>query len=127
MNKKLANLDSDTSSFVKPGEGKNLSKNAQFYIYNSLFHSKPILGDNEITMRFVYANTLVSLSDKAKITVIYSMPEMPQMGEEKENATLQSDGTFLTTLFFSMAGRWHIILKIEDDSVQDEYAFEITL
>ncbi len=127
MNKTFEALDSNTSPFVKPGESKNLSKNAQFYIYTSLSHSQPVLGDNEVTMRFVYANTLLSLSNKAKTTVVYSMPEMPQMGEVEENATLQPDGTFLATLFFSMAGRWHIVLKIEDGSVQDEYAFEIDL
>lgn len=126
MNKKPENLSRSPSSFGT-GESTNLSKNAKFYIYTSLSTSMPLLGDNFVKIRSVYANTLESLSDKASITVIYRMPEMPQMGDSEEKTTLQSDGSFLTTLFLSMAGRWQIILKIEDGSLQDEYIFEVIL
>lgn len=126
MNKKPENLNNTPLSFGT-GENTNLSKNAKFYIYTSLSTSAPVLGDNIVKIRSVYANTLEALSDKASITVTYRMPEMPKMGDSQDKATLQSDGSFLVTLFLSMAGRWQIIFKIEDGPIQDEYIFEVIL
>lgn len=127
MNKNPQNFVSNSSPSLGAGDNTNLSKDTKFYIHTSLSTSTPVLGDNHVQIRSVYANTLEPLSDKAKMSVVYRMPEMPQMGDSQDKAMLQSDGSFLITLFLSMAGRWQIIFKVEDGPIQDEYIYEVNL
>ena len=109
-------------------ESSKLSKNNQFYTYLVKTNgSAAALGDNEYSSRLVYSKDLKNLSPNAKVTFSYSMPAMPDMGKFEAPGILQIDGSYKVTLFYSMAGDWEIILKIEDNATQDEYQFDVTL
>ena len=88
---------------------------------------RPILGENKYSLRFVCAQDLHQPSTDTKVTFSYWMPEMPSMGKFTETATLQPDGSYLTTLFFSMAGKWEITVRIEEKSGTDEYVFNASI
>ncbi len=109
-------------------EASKLSKNSLFYAYLSQTNgNSAALGDNEYSTRLVYSKNLSNLSQNAKVTFSYSMPAMPDMGKSEAQGIRQSDGSYIATLFYSMSGRWEVILKIEDNEIQDEYQFDVAL
>lgn len=112
----------------------NLSKNNLFYAFvapasssNSSTPALAGLGENIYLFRFVSTQDLQLPSPQAKVSIVYRMPDMPQMGEERADAARQADGSFSATLFFSMLGKWQIQIKIQDGMKQDEYNFETIL
>ena len=85
------------------------------------------VGDNNYLIHGVRADNLSSLSDQAKITISYWMPDMPTMGKSDAVAIRQNDGSYEVTLFYSMTGKWEITVTIQDGSKQDNYVFETNL
>ena len=85
------------------------------------------VGDNTYAIHGVRAADLSSLSDQAKITISYWMPDMPTMGKSDATAIRQNDGSYDVTLFYSMAGKWEITITIQDGTKQDNYVFETNL
>lgn len=112
-----------------------LSRASKFYVYAGLSGgssgvstaSRAQLGDNAYTFRFAHAQDLSPPSSDATVNVSYFMPSMPSMGTSDAAATRQPDGSFAATLFFSMAGKWQVMVKFQDGSAQDEYVFEASL
>ncbi|MGK5086969.1 FixH family protein [Bdellovibrionota bacterium FG-2] len=111
-------------------QSKISSKNNTFLVYTSLQSSNGSattsaeVGDNVYLIRCVHADNLSGVSEQMKIDVTYEMPEMPDMGTDTAAAIRQSDGTYLVSLFFGMSGLWHMTVKLQDGSSQDEYVFE---
>ena len=107
-----------------------ISKNSQFMVHVSLNStsgestSSPSLGENNYLFHLVYARNFSACSSDARLSVTYWMPEMLEMGKSEEAITLQPDGSYTTTLFFSMSGRWQVTISIKDNNVEDEYTFE---
>ncbi len=123
MNKKADDFSQALASF---GNGGN-SKDNKFYVVTSFSDTKPVWGDNDIVMRFVYSSTLLPLSNQAKVSIVYHMPKMPGMGTETETADLNPNGTYTATLFFSMRGWWEVTLKIDDGGMHDELVLQINI
>lgn len=125
-----------TSGTATSLQGVNSSKQNLFLVYAALksvspageSHStisrSPELGDNLFLIRFVHTADLRSVSDKAQLSVTYGMPDMPAMGTDVVTATREADGTFKVTLFFSMSGRWQMMINLQDGDAKDEYSFE---
>ena len=121
----------DTQGQTATLKGVNASKNGSFLVYSGVQPAagpaktgSPQVGDNVFVFRSVRASDLTALSDQAKITVTYWMPDMPDMGKEDAAGARQPDGTFQAALFFGMAGRWEMTVKLEDGALRDEYVFE---
>lgn len=104
------------------------TQNNVFYVHmtqqGASTAASPDVGDNAYLVRIVHASDLSGLSDQAKVTISYWMPDMPAMGKSDATATRQADGSYAVTLFFSMAGRWQITVTMQDGSTQDNYVFE---
>lgn len=106
-----------------------------FYVHTSLQPTEestsatPVaqLGDNTYVMRVVRAADLAPLTAAAKVRLSYFMPDMPAMGTSDAIATLQADGSYVFTLFYSMSGLWRSTLTIEDGNLQDDFSFETSL
>ena len=117
-----------SSSDEKPllgSVGATTSKNNLFSILTK--NSAPAeMGDNTFFIRCFHASDLKSTASESKISVSYWMPSMPEMGKDEVQATQLLDGRHEATLFFSMEGTWEITLKITEDSLQDEYVFEVS-
>lgn len=111
------------------------TKNNQFYAYLAPVEmqnhtqklSKLELGENKFALRFVHVKEFCFPSGDAKVQFVYWMPDMPEMGKFEETGSKQADGSYTAVLFFSMAGRWEVIAKIQDQQVQDESVFETKL
>jgi len=110
------------------------SKNEAFLVYSTLQTASgqgtaavPQVGDNVFLLRCVHARDLRGVSEQAKVTVTYWMPDMPAMGKSEATATRQAEGTYAVTLFFSMAGKWQMIVSLQDGDSKDEYVFETTI
>ena len=121
MNKPPSSVEKSVLGSV----GSNNSKNNLFSILTK--NSAPAeMGDNTFFIRCFHASDLKSTASESKISVSYWMPSMPEMGKDEVQATQLPDGRHEATLLFSMAGTWEITLKITEDSLQDEYVFEVS-
>ena len=121
MNKPPSSVEKSVLGSV----GSNNSKNNLFSIITK--NSAPIdFGENTFFIRCFHASDLQSAAPESKIKISYWMPAMPEMGKEEVEATRLPDGRFQATLFFSMAGTWEITLNVTEDSLQDEYVFEVS-
>jgi len=118
-------LPSSDEKSVLSSVGGSLSKNNLFSVLTK--NSTPTeMGDNTFFIRCFHASDLKSTASESKISVSYWMPSMPEMGKDEVQATQLLDGRHEATLFFSMEGTWEITLKITEDSLQDEYVFEVS-
>lgn len=119
----------DTQATPQALKGVKATKENLFLVYLApqKTEAKPEVGDNVYSIRIVNVSDLKVVSDQAKLTISYWMPEMPAMGKSDATATRQEDGTYAITLFFSMAGKWEMTLTIQDESKKDDYVFETTL
>ena len=112
----------------------NISKNSQFYV-SALLIGVPgtaapkvaQLGDNSYRVRFVHSEDLQPPATNAKVTFVYWMPDMPDMGTTTEPGVRGDDGSYTAKLFFGMAGKWQVTVTMEDGSVKDQHVFETQL
>lgn len=100
-----------------------LSKNHIFYVFVSSVSSLAV-GENQYLMRFSHRDLRPS-SSLAKVKVIYWMPDMLEMGKTEEMALLQPDGSYMAVISYVMPGRWEVVLKLEDGTLQDELVFNV--
>ncbi len=112
----------DVSRLLSENSPAQISQKNQFLIFVS-GPSKKQLRDNPYFIRLVYAD-LRSLSSEAKLTIHYWMPDMLGMGKSQAVASRKADGSFTSTLSFSMEGIWEISIHIQDGSIEDEYIFQ---
>ena len=132
MNKAPENSSNGSSGPVNPGEMTELTQQSLF-----LFHAvsasttksvkTPGLGENIYTVEVFCRNPMRLLSAAAKVTFIYWMPEMPDMGKIEEPGKRQTDGSFQAAIVYSMRGHWEMTIKIEDDAKQDRYVFNLDI
>lgn len=105
-----------------------ISKKEIFYVYKELQYVKePELGDNTYLFRVINASDLTTLTEHAKIKVMYWMPTMPAMPGGEDFAILNEDGTYQVNIEFSMNGRWEINVTIEDGDKRDLSVFDINM
>ncbi len=120
--------DSNVENSGKTLKGIASSQNNTFYLHAALQGvATPEVGDNIYSIRAVHAGDLSSLSNQAKVSASYWMPDMPAMGKSDAVAAREADGSFAITLFYSMAGRWEVTVTVQDGDKQDNYVFETTL
>ena len=113
--------------------GAQLTKNNRFIAYVSAVDAalstvlKPTVGDTPYLIRFVASGDLRPPTADSRVSVTYWMPDMPDMGKTDAVATRKDDGSFQTSVFFGMPGRWQLDIKFKNDTTEDDQTIEVKI
>lgn len=128
MNKAPEGLSNPSSGPLNPSGATQITQKSLFVVHvvnETAKSSKSIPpGENIYSVRGAKAD-LSALLSAAKVSFVYWMPEMPDMGKFDEVGQKQADGSYKGSLIFSMRGHWEVNVKIEDGANQDLYVFNV--